>query len=250
MRTRYLALCVALLLMLFSGFAMAGSVNEVPYASLTGTEVVSFEDLPQIDAPGSNYDSIFASGGAGFAERFVGQTLTASGNFDVLSGSPSGSLALQVGAPGRNINIFAGTYGGVYGNVLDGLGGLGYPDYDAIGEGSFAVLFSTDQSEFGFELVGGNGGNAYISFFNRSGGLIDFLTISGLSDTYYGFPRLGGIQDIAGISIYNDDGAGIGFDNLRHDVASDYTNTVPEPSALILLGSGILVLLGARKRIL
>jgi hypothetical protein len=40
-----------------------------------------------------------------FAERFVGQTLGFSGNFDVLSGSPSDPLTLQVGDPNQNINV-------------------------------------------------------------------------------------------------------------------------------------------------
>ena len=47
---------------------------------------------------------------------------------------------------------------------------------------SFAALFSTDQSEFGFDLVGGNGGDATVDFFRRDGSLIDRIVLSSLSN--------------------------------------------------------------------
>jgi hypothetical protein len=224
----------------------AALINQVTYASLTGTELVTFEDLPQIAAPGTNYNTIFVSGGVSFAERFAGQSLATVGGFDQLSGLPSGGLSLQVGAANQNINVFAGDYAGKYGNVLNGLGPAGFPSFDAIGEGSFAMLFSTDQSQFGFSLVGGNGGQAYISFFNRAGSLIDLITVSGLADTFYGFSRDGGIKDIAGISVYNNDAGGIGIDDIKHDVKSD--GAVPEPMSVVLLGLGLLGLAGFGRK--
>jgi hypothetical protein len=246
MKRKIIVLAVIVSIMFFAGIAGAVGIDQVPYASLTGTEVITFEDLPQVGPPGVNYDGVFASGGAAFAERFLGQTLAYSGDNDQLSGSPSGTLTLQVGAANQNINIFAGTYGGKYGNVLVGLGYLGYPSYDAIGEGSFAVLFSTDQSEFGFSLVGGNGGNAYMSFFKRDGSLIDQITVTELADIFYGFSRVGGIKDVAGISVWNDDGGGIGVDDMKHDVESNYG--VPEPCTLLFLGLGLFGLAGTRRR--
>jgi hypothetical protein len=227
--------------------ALAAPVNQVPYASLTGTALITFDDVPGGGAPGTNYDGIFESGNAAFAERFVGQTLGASGPFDTLSGTPSAPLALQVGAPGRNLNVFVNAGS----QVLTGLGNLGFPSFDAIGEGSFAVLFDFDQSQFGFQLVGGDSGTATVSFFARNGTLIDSVTLTGLADAFYGFSREGGVQDIAGISITNNDPAGVGFDNLLSDVQGvpgTPGDTIPEPGTLLLLGSGLAGLRLIRRR--
>lgn len=231
-------------------FAWADPVNQVSPGSITGTGVITFDDVAGGSAPGTNYNSIFESNGASFAERFTGQTNTPSGGFDVLSGSPTGPLSLAVGAAGQNLNVFTFTT-----NVLTGLGPLGFPSFDAIGEGSFAVLFDFDQSQFAFQLVGGNAGSAFLSFFSRDGSLIDEITLSGLSDQTYGFIRDGGIQDIAGISIYNNDPGGIGFDNLVHDVpgvpgepGGNGHPSVPAPSALVLLGTALLGVAAASLR--
>lgn len=212
--------------------AAQAQITQVAYGSLTGAQTVTFDDVPG----NANYDSIFFSNGVGFAERFVGQTLTNSSNFDVLGGAPTGgSLVLQLGAANQNLSVLvnAGT------NVLTGLGPLGYPSADSIGEGAFAALFSSDQSQFGFQLVGGDGGTAFVSFFRANGSLIQTIALSGLANTFYGFQRDGGVNDIRGISIYNNDAGGIGFDNLRFDVPS-VGGAVPEPAtwAMMMLGFG------------
>ena len=107
-----------------------------------------------------------------------------------------------------------------------------------------------NQSQFGFQLVGGDGGNAFISFFKRDGSLISTVTVSGLANSFYGFQRDGGVQDIAGISIYNDDTAGIGFDNLKHDVVSTVPG-IPEPGtyALMLAGLGVVGFVARRRKV-
>ncbi len=233
---------VALILM-FATSVGASPINQVSYASLTGTEIITFDDIAGSAGAGTNYDATFVSGGAGFGERFAGQTLGAAGQFDTLSGSPSAGLNTLAGAPNQNLDVltFSGT------NVLTGLGNLGYPSFDAVGEGSFAVVFSTDQSEFGFQLVGGDGGSATIDFFARDGSLIAEIVVDNLANDFYGFSRDGGIKDIGGISITNNDGAGIGFDNLKHDVKSDVGHA-PEPATIALLGLALLCMVYARRR--
>ncbi len=191
-----------------------GMITSIPYESLSCAGVITFEDVAGGPSPGTNYDNIFESDGADFAERFAGQTLATSGDFDVLSGTPTGPLSLQVGVPNQNLQV----YDRVTSQTLTGLGPLGFPNADAIGEGSFAVLFDFDQSEFGFRLVGGNAGSATIQFFKRDGTLIDVVVVTNLADDWYGFSRVGDINDIAGVSVHNDDPAGIGVDDICHDV--------------------------------
>jgi hypothetical protein len=205
----------------------AAAINQVSYASLTGAFIVTFDDLPPAGVPGTKYDTTTSSQGVVFGERFAGQTLSLNGNFDVLDENATGPLTVVAGAPNQNVSLL--TENGT--NVITGLGPLGFPTFDAIGEGSLAFSFSNDQSQFGFQLVGGNGGDAFLSFFRRDGSLIQTIDVPSLADDFYGFSRDGGLQDIAGVSIYNNDPAGIGLDNLKHDVVSTAT---PEPSTFVL----------------
>ncbi len=224
----------------------AAAVNQVSYASLTGTGLIDFEALPHVGDAGQNYDAIFEADGTDFAERFVGQVLTYDGDFDVLSQTPTGPLTLQAGAAGQNIDLLDYTPGG---NVLTGLGHLGYPDFSAIGEGAFTLLFDFDQAEFGFRVVGGNSGTATVDFYKRNGTLIDTVGLTGLSDGYYGFSREGGITDIAGVSIYNLDGGGIGFDDIKHTKQGVIGHPTPDVgSTLALFGLGLAGLAGLRRR--
>ena len=176
------------------------------------SQFVGFGDLDGGPNPGTNYDGLIATGGMLFAERFAGQSLGYSGDFDVVTGSPSNPLLLQVGAAGANLNVF--DYNG---HVLNGLGPLLFPDLDAIGEGAMAMQFPVPQSQVRFDLVGGNGGSATLEFYGADGSLIDQVTVSGLADLAYGFGTAGGTPIIAGILIQNTDAAGIGVVNICYD---------------------------------
>jgi hypothetical protein len=213
------ALCAA------AGFASA-QISQVSYDSLTGTGFETFEGFLGGTAPGTNYDGPVSNASLRFGESFSGQTVSSVGGFDALSGSPTGPLTVATGIPNQNLCIFDNGEG----NLLTGLSSTGFPNFDAIGEGSLVFLFTDDQAEFGFQLAGGDGGSAFLNFFRRDGSLVSSIQVDGLSSAYYGFVRDGGVQDIAGVSIHNVDGGGIGLDNLRF--------TIPAPSMAMMAGIG------------
>lgn len=197
------------------GALTGNGVSEVPPEDVICDTTIDFEGQGGA-APGTNYDGILVSGGASFTERFVGQTRTtvfpqgAGLPFDALDDVASGPLASQTGDPGQNVNVLqSGT------DTVNGLGPLGYPDFDAIGEGSLAILFPCDQSELTLEVIGGDNGTATVQFFRANGTHIGNVVIATpLANVTHGFQRAGGIRDIRGVSIYNDDPAGIGYDNI------------------------------------
>jgi hypothetical protein len=216
-----------------SASSLEAQITQVDYNALTGTQLVSFNSVAGGTGAGTNYDELLIVGGVGFGEHFSGQTVTPFGNFDQLSGAPSEGLTLLPGDEGQNLTVFQSPAGA----VLSGNGPQGWPIFDAIGEGAISLLFSTDQSEFGFRLAGGNAGNAYVSFFGGDGSLIQTMTLSALPVVAsYGFSRDGAVHDIRGVSIWNDDVTGFGLANIRFNVAS----AVPEPAtwAMMLMGFG------------
>src|SRR5689334_14177893 len=107
--------------------ASGAPINQVTYASLTGSLIVDFEDLAPGGPAGTNYDSLIVSQGVTFGERFAGQTLTANGDFDVLAAVATGPLTVLAGAPNQNLSLLTNAGS----NVIAGLGPLGFPNADA-----------------------------------------------------------------------------------------------------------------------
>jgi hypothetical protein len=235
-------LLIAAALLALPTAALADPVNQVDYFSMTGTQLLDFNTSPAAAIPGTSYDSIIYPNGVGIAERFFGQTIMNNAGSDKLGDTVSGSLSLVVGAPNQNVDIFQ--YGSSH--VVAGLGPVGYPSFDALGEGALAFQFSSGESQFGFAVFGANQGSVTLDFWSAGGSLIDQVVIDHVADTYYGFEREGGVQDIRGVSIWNTDPAGIAFNKIRYDVASNMpTDTgppgpsgAPEPDAWALMLSG------------
>ncbi|MHC4842687.1 MAG: hypothetical protein ACYTEE_02700 [Planctomycetota bacterium] len=194
--------------------SVVGSVVQVDPATIPCDTVADFEDVNGETGAGINYDGILLSGGLQLAERFTGQTLSFSGNFDVLSGFPSSPLALQTGDLNENVGVL-----GVFasGQIVVGQGPTGYPNWSAVGEGSLAILFPNPQSQFKFLIEGvDGGGSANLNFFKADGSLLGTIIIAPANQTY-GFKHSLGIREIAGFSIHNTDPAGIGYDNICYE---------------------------------
>jgi len=174
--------------------------------------LINFAKVPSGDYPGTNYDGIVISGDVQFSEHFAGQSVGSNGVFDVVSGTPTDPLQSEAGAAGQNLDLFDDAT-----KVLAGLGAIGYPDIDAIGEGSIAIYYPAAQSRVKLSIVGGNGGSARVRFYRQNGSLIDEVVVSGLTDLSYGFGTFDDSHIIAGILIQNDDASGIGVANVCYD---------------------------------
>ena len=82
--------------------------------------------------------------------------------------------------------------------------------------------------------------------FRRDGSLIDEVGVTGVGTQSYAFAREGGVHDIAGIAIFNNDLGGVGFDNFIHDVPG--VSAVPAPASAILLVLGLAAAGGIASR--
>lgn len=216
-----------------------GQITQSGYNDLIGTQQVTFGGVTGGAAPGTSYNGLLVIDGVAFGERFAGQTVSANGVYDQIEGTPTGPLILLSGEPGHNVSVFTSPAG----PVLSGLGTLGFPQSDAIGEGAFSILFPTLQSEIGLRLTGGNGGNAFISFFGSDGTVLGSSTLSNLPLlSSFGFTSTS--ANIRGVSFWNADVTGVGLAGIRFNVATG----VPEPGTWLMMLLGFGTIGGALRR--
>ena len=204
--------CVAL----FSGGALRAcdtAVCLVDPDTLHFTRVITFDDLPSSPGIGRQIDTVLVQPGARFGERFLGQTLFNTGDFDLVQGPALPPLTAIAGAPGQSLGSIrlAST------TVLHGHGPRGFPNPEAVGEGAISVVFDRDQTAFGFDIRGGESGAATVVFLRRDGSIIASLGLGPLAEKSYAFVRRMGENDIAGFLFENTDPQGVSLDNLRFE---------------------------------
>jgi len=143
---------------------------------------------------------------------------------------------------GRKIDVPPYTYSGpYYGNGTPNLGLF-------VGDSSQAVTFTFDVpivSLFADFWAAGNTRQLQTSLFGVDGSLIDTLTIpgAGLSATVFGFLS---DTEISSLKIFNSLNDGFNMDNIEGGYAS--VSSVPEPSPVFLLATGLLGFIGFRRK--
>jgi hypothetical protein len=195
----------------FSAFACNTPVCLVDPASLSFTQVITFDDVRSGAGPGFLIDDVLPLPGATFGERFAGQSVTDQGTHDAIVGQAFAPLTMLPGAKGQNLS--AVQFGGS--TVLNGYGVKGFPKRDAQGEGAIAVLFDEDQSALAFELRGGEAGIAFVTFHRRDGRPLGQVPVDPTGEFSVGFLRADGSSDIAGFVLTNKDPQGMALDTLR-----------------------------------
>lgn len=232
--TKFCAVAAAALLM-----TTAATAGITQTGTTAGLFIYDVEDLAgSAGGTGTAFSTITGPLGISFGEKFLGQINTPSGDFDIISGTPSASLALDgtvAAIFGVNVVSSSGS------TVLDGLGPTGFPNFNSIGEGAFSILYGIDQDKIAFRTVGADAGTMDIQFFDRTGGLLADLSVtlgSGTEDWVF----TSDFTDIGGITIDNANGGGIGFDNFGY-------SPVPVPGALILGMVGLAALRAVKRRL-
>lgn len=210
-------LCFVFLMFSQAASACETAVCVVDPQSLGLTRVITFDDTQSSAGPGHQIGDLLVLEGAVFGERFAGQSVTSSGDHDVVDGTALPPLTVMPGDRGQNLSVvyFNGN------NVLNGYGVAGYPRRNAQGEGAIAFLFDEDQSALSFQLRGGEAGIAQVRFLARDGTVLSTLDLPPAREHAYGFLRANGANDIAGVVLTNTDPQGLAIDNIRFDRARE-----------------------------
>jgi hypothetical protein len=195
--------------------AVTDAIEVVFFGDIDCARTVDFQppDFPDASGKPVNVDEIITRDELSIGERFSGQTVEQSGNFDSITGVATGPLQVLAGAVNQNLAVRDDL---IDGQTLVGISAAseGFPNESALGEGAIALHFSVDQSELGLEFQGLSDAGATVSvtFFTRDALLLE--TIGFTNSGSYGFKRIGGVEDIAGVLITNTDAEGIAIDNV------------------------------------
>ncbi len=165
-----------------------------------------------------------------FAGAFMGQTVT--GGFPAtLTGSPTNPLTLD----GTTQSFITGDAANPTSPILSG-----QPTFN----GPIAILFSQPVAAVGlsggfFNALGGTS----IAAFGSNGAFLGSIVNTELGIQFYGLRTASGANDIAGVAFYitGDEPAGFGIDNVTFGSVRQL-QTVPEPSTVLLMASGIALL--------
>ncbi len=208
--SRSTLLAVALCTFLFFATSPQAAAQVQFGGQAPGLVIYDFEDYAQYSSgQGTAFVTIRDDvHGVTFGERLVGQIASSIDTFDVISGLPVSPLTMDESIDasfGVNILKFRDT-------IIDGLGPVGFPTPEAIGDGALTVLFDQNQAVVAFDVVGANGGPMTLQFFSRYGGLIDTVEVAIVASDTYVFSSEAG--NIAAVTITNMDWGGLGYDNF------------------------------------
>jgi hypothetical protein len=251
--------------------APASHAFQIAPALLVFDTTETFDTLPRNTGGFSEtpIDGVLVRRGIRFGEHFAGQTVgitpvtvttfynrrwnTDTGDHETVSGRPTSPLDLQAGAPGSNLRLTT-----LLGGSDATLGGnTPWPWTFGNGTGAVSVLFSQDQSQFGFEVSGigvysfdggrhiVHPGTLFVRMFDRDGNDIDRDVVElPLQETPFAlaYRTRNGQARIAGVTLHHLDPGGLSFDNFRY--------VVPEPATVVstLAGLAIVGAAVARRR--
>lgn len=219
------------------------------WAAINWSETVSTSAIAEdFEAyPLGNVDGTLSINVGTAGEVFLGQSVSEASGWDVVSGTPTNPLTIA--ASTDEIQVYP--YFSFSKSVLGLTGGT-------VGLGSVSFLFDLDHSELGLAILGANQGDVTFQFFDRTGASIGTAVVA-LTVTNSNFTLTSDAGSFAGVTITNNDPAGITFDDLRLGEGAvvppaPSTPALPVPTlsqwAILLLSVlfGLIGLAGIRHR--
>lgn len=198
------------------------------FTSLAPTITFSEFALGTIN-PSYNFTGIAGLGDVtvDFAGAFTGQTVTG-GAVRTLTGNPTGPLSLNTGVESFIVSDGANPTSPIL---------SGQPTFN----GPIAILFSKPVAAVGlsggfFDAIGGTS----IAAYGSNGSFLGSIVNSKTGIEFYGLRTASGLNEISGVAFFitGDEPAGFGIDNVTFGSVRQL-QTVPEPSTVFLLASGI-----------